>query len=77
MFPFSPDPAYDSVVYVLVKTKLPEAEAEGKTNHNAHSRTFVIGLFDSPLLATLTTKFSLDRKRQSRKRNQNAVFTRS
>ena len=77
MFPFSPDSAYDSVVYLLVKTKLSEAEAEGKTNHNARSRAFVIGLFDSLLLATLTTKFSLDGKRQSRKRNQNAVFTRS
>ena len=50
MFPFSPGSAYDSVVYVLVKTKLSEAEAEGKTNHNARSCAFVIGLFHSLLL---------------------------
>ena len=40
---------------------------------------FVIGLVLPLLLATPTTQFSLDRKRRSRKRNQedqNAVFTR-
>ena len=77
MFPVSADSAYDSVVYMLVKTKLLEAEAEGKTNHNARSCTFVIGLFHSLLLVTPTTKFSLDRKWQSCKQNQNAVFTTS
>ena len=37
---------------------------------------FVIGLVRLLLLATPTTQFSLDRKRRSRRRNQNAVFTR-
>ena len=37
----------------------------------------MIGLVLSLLLATPTTWFSLDRKRWSRGRNQNAVFTRS
>ena len=42
-FPFSSDSAYDSVAYIydLVKTRLSvseaEVEANGKTNHNAHS----------------------------------------
>ena len=39
-FPFSSDSAYDSVAYDLVKTRLSvseaEAEANGKTNRNAH-----------------------------------------
>ena len=38
-FPFASDSAYDSVVYDLMKTRLPESEAEakGQTNHNARS----------------------------------------
>ena len=52
-FPFASDSAYDSVVYDLMKTRLPEseAEAEGQTNHNARSHTLT-GLV---LLLQLTT----------------------
>ena len=64
--------------YDLVKTRLSEAkaEAEGKANHNALSHASIMSVLPL-LLATPTTYFSLDRKRWSRKWDQNAVFTRS
>ena len=48
-FPFFSDPAYDSVAYDLVKTRLSESEAE------CTFPRLVIGSVHLPLLATPTT----------------------
>ena len=81
-FPFSFDSAYDSVPSLRLwsgenQIVRGESRSGGKSQSQCTFPRFVIISVLPLLLATLTTYFSLDRKRWSRKWDQNAVFTRS
>ena len=75
-FPFASDSAYDSVVYDLIQTRV-GSKSRRINQSQCTFPHFVIGLGLLLLLTTPTAQFSLDRKRQSRTRNQSAVSTRS
>ena len=68
-FPFSSDSAYD-----LVKPNYRSRKPKRKDQSQCTFLRFVIGLVHPLLLGTPITYFSLDRKRRSRKLDNNAVF---
>ena len=78
-FQFSSDSSYDSIVYDLVKTKLSESEAKATGKNKPitmHARTLCDWFSSAASASDSDNQFSLDRFRQSRKRNQNTVLTR-
>ena len=79
-FPFSFDSAYDSVasfrLWPSENQIVRVGSGSGRINQSqCKFPHFVIGLVLPLLLATPKTQFSLDRKQNSHKRNQNAFFT--